>query len=109
LYLEQAKNRLERAKGFWKRTRQESYTKLLFAYHPVRMGYHLIKSIGRIIQGVFLLLWSIFNKPATTFFQVFGGLGLEILALLLNIFNVVFIWLPDIIRGIILGFILNII
>ncbi len=109
LYLESAKNRLSRAKGFWKRIRNESYIKLLFTYHPGAMGYQFFKSLGRIIKGIVLLFWAFFNKPTVTLPQVLAGVGLEVLALLINVFNVFFMWLPDIIRGVILGIVFNII
>ena len=109
-YRECAKNHFIKAKGFWKRKRNESYINLLHTtYHPVRMFSKFFKSIGRIAKGIFLLIRALFNTPRISFPKVLGGMSLEILALLINIFNVLFFLIPDIIRGIILGIIFNLI
>ncbi len=108
-YIESAKNRFKKAKGFWKRKSDKNYIKLLYTtYHPVSMASKFFKSIGRIIQGIFLLIWAVFNNPTISFPKILGGIGLESLALLINIFNVFLFFFPDII-GIIGGIIFNLI
>ncbi len=109
-YMDNAKHHFKNATTFWKRKRDKNYIKLLHTtYHPLRIVSKFFKSINRIIQGIFLLIWAIFNKPTYSFPKILRGVGLECLALLINVFNIIFFLLTDVIRGIILGVIFNLI
>ena len=106
-YLENAKNRLQRAKGFWKRIRNQTYSKLLVTYTPSYLAANFFKAIGRIFKGIGLLFVSFTDKPRLTFQLILKGIALESLSFFVNVLNIVLFLLPEVIKGIVLAIIIS--